>query len=391
MIKSLIIYLSKFSLLLLLIMLLFSNCDVDDIISSQGRYEVLFDSLYYTGNQWSDASDILEVSSGGYIVAGRLGSSDNLAVLVRINESGEQVWRKSYSGERLHSVIETVNGFVAVGGSAPGGYILGIDEQGNVLWEKDIAFPYAEDARKIIQTSAGDFFIPVNSYEVHGKARLVKLFSYGVTNWIKIIEGDSRTRIYSVAEDLDGNIKLIEEIEQDSLSSNWLVTLDRNGNELSKKIISEDVSAIASTWHELSTIRTHTGNLAGVGNEYFFLIDTSGNIISKKNVPIPYKYDQIRLYSIFPQNDNSFIAAGFQWKWVENDSTHVYESQTYGGLFFLNPEGDLHENIVIGSECINNAVTSVLVSRDKTIVITGYYIPCGSTATHIWVKRIRLL
>ncbi|MEJ2104364.1 MAG: hypothetical protein P8X47_07290, partial [Ignavibacteriaceae bacterium] len=232
MLKSLIIYSIKLSILPLIVSLLLNACDSDDINSSQGGYEVLFDSLYYTGGQWSDASDILEVSSGGYIVAGRLGSFGNQAVLIRINEAGEQVWRKSYSGERLHSIIETANGFVAAGGSAPGGYILGIDEQGNILWEKDIAFPYAEDARKIIQTSAGDFFIPVNSYETHGKARLVKLFSDGVTNWIKIIEGDSRTRIYSLAEDLDGNINLIEEIEQDSLSSNWLVTLDRDGNEI---------------------------------------------------------------------------------------------------------------------------------------------------------------
>ena len=383
---------SKQIFLLLLISSLFlSDCD-SDINSSQNRYEVLFDSLYSIGDSWSEASDIFEVSSGGYIIAGRASQLGNSAVLMRINENGNQIWNKIYSGSRLQSVIETNdNGFVAAGKSDDGAHILRTDQQGNVLWEQSINFPFADDARKIIQTKDGDFLIPINSNEVNTEARLVRLTSSGIVRWIKIIEGDSRTLIFSVSEELDGNLKLLGASSIDSTSIGWISTLDREGNELKRNLINADITAVGSTWHESSTIRTNSGGFAGVGWELFIVIDSSGNLKYKNTLPTPYSYDQIRLYSLFQKKDNNYIAAGFQSKWVEDDSTHIVEQYSYGGLFFLTSDGKLAVNIVIGENCKNNAVTSVIVTRDNSIVISGYFIPCDTTDEKFWVKKIRML
>ncbi|QQS36932.1 MAG: hypothetical protein IPM56_02970 [Ignavibacteriales bacterium] len=384
---------SKPVLILLIVLSLFINACDSDINSPKNTYEVLFDSTYYVGGQWSEASDILEVSSGGFIIAGRIGGQGNSAALLRINDNGNQVWKNIYSGSRLQSVIETNdNGFVAVGKSETGAYILKTDQHGNVVWEQTIDFfPYVEDIRKVIQTADGDLIVPINSYEVNTNAKLVRLSSGGSIKWTKNIEGVNRTYIYAVSEEPSGNLKLLGGSNIDSAATGWLLTLDRNGTELNRNLINTNISAIGSTWHELSTIRNNTGGFAGVGWEFFIVTDSSGNLNYKNAIPTPYGYDQIRLYSLFQKNNNEYIAGGFLSEWVKDDSTNVWSSQTFGGLFFLNSEGVLTGNIVLNKKCNNNSVTSVIVSRDNSILASGYYSSCDSTRVEFWVQKIRML
>ena len=378
---------------------LFNNCDHTGVTAPEYVYEgykVVFDSLYHIGNFGSAASDIIEVSSGGYIIAGTFAYNGHTAFLMQLDNNGKTLWSKyNFNGDRLNVVIETSdNGFAAAGRYIGGGYVVRTGQSGSVLWEQFIEFQYATDARKIFQASNSDLIVPVNSYEIYGKARLARLSDInGSFKWTIIIEGssDSRTLIYNVSEEANGNLKVLGITKTDTSSAGWIITLDPDGNELSRKDIKEDISDLGSTSHGSSIIPTANGGFAGVNLEYFYLFDNSGELIRKQIITVPSGYYSLRLNSVVQNNDGSFIAAGFQTILVQNDSTHVYETETHGGLFLLSAQGLLIKNVLIDDEGEFSTIASVILSRDNNVVVTGYFVPTCSEDSYCWVKKVRLL
>jgi hypothetical protein len=103
----------------------------------------------YGGNNWEDASCIIESSHGGYILAGSTdsyGAGNGDYWLIRTDASGNMQWNKTYGGDNAdeaHCVVETDDGgYALVGYTMSFGadnydfWLVKVDSQGNMEWNK---------------------------------------------------------------------------------------------------------------------------------------------------------------------------------------------------------------------------------------------------------------
>ncbi|MHA2649382.1 MAG: choice-of-anchor Q domain-containing protein, partial [bacterium JZ-2024 1] len=126
----------------------------------------------YGGQFVEWASAIEQTSDGGTIVAGNTTSFGNGLVdflVLKLNADGNIAWQKTYGGpheDRVSSVRQTADGgFVVSGWTASFGavidvWILKLDPQGNVIWQKTYGTPsFAEEGRSIQQTADGGYIV----------------------------------------------------------------------------------------------------------------------------------------------------------------------------------------------------------------------------------------
>lgn len=384
----------KKTYLLLSCLIVLVACKKNEIIinpdDSQFLYNTIFDKTFDISTGSSEPSDIVETSQGGYLVAGRNKTgTTNHAAFLRLDKDGNKLWDKTfYNGMNLCSVIEVMgSGYIAVGDTRDSTYMVRTDYSGNIIWEAYNYFQYSDMARKVIQTSAGAYLIIINSYETHGSARLVKLNDIGVKIWVKTIQGEPALRVYSVYENADSTLSLIATSKTYTQPESWFITLDKNGNELSRKNLSQSVAEIGTTFFEFSVCQNSLGYYAASGMQNFFLFDASGDLLIKSTVQPQTSYDWLRFYTTNTALNNQFVAGGFQSKNVIVGSTLT--SVSTGSLFLFSSSGAYLKTIVVGDAVSQNAVTSVITDTDNALVITGY--KTGSNDKEVfWVKKIIL-
>jgi hypothetical protein len=109
--------------------------------------------------------------------------------LVKLNQQGEEVWEKYFSGKNHDFLSATVNtqegGFLLAGSSysgkgldkkddSKGGsdfWLIRINEFGDELWQKTIGSTADEEARAVIQTTDMGFFVAGNTTLPFGSAQ----------------------------------------------------------------------------------------------------------------------------------------------------------------------------------------------------------------------------
>ncbi len=353
-------------------------------------YDVVFDKTYDLSTGPSEASDIIETSQGGYLIAGRNKTGTvNHSALLRLDVNGNELWNKTYNnGRSLHSVIEVEgSGFVAVGAAKDSNYIVRTDYQGNIVWEVQHYFQYSDDIRKVIKTKDGGFLAIANSYATSVNARLLKLNSSGTINWVTIIQGNPAVKVYSVKENADSTISLFGTSKTTSNPESWFLTLDKNGNELTRKSITGSIAELGYTFYEYSVHQTSSGYFAGCGVEFFFLFESNGNLVIKRAVQPTKNYYDLRMYSLVPSLSNGFVACGHQNQSVLIDS--VFSTKSIASLFLFNSSGAFSKSVEIGDTSGYNSATSVIEANDNSIVCGGYKTLDG-LKTEIWVKKIKL-
>jgi hypothetical protein len=129
------------------------------------RGELLWEKdLTAEGNQ--TALDVIEVEDGGYLMVGftdDTASGEDDILLTRLDDNGDITWTKTFgqanSDDRGKAVVEVADGFVLTGftenpeGSDNDIITIKVDKQGELLWERTISGPEAEEAMSITATS----------------------------------------------------------------------------------------------------------------------------------------------------------------------------------------------------------------------------------------------
>lgn len=117
------------------------------------------------------AYSIKRTSDGGFIVTGlsSLGKDFADLFLLKINEYGETLWIKFYGGDGFdigYSVQQTNDGgYVAVGKTNSFGndwhdiYLIKVNGNGNLIWEKTFGGEYSDYAYSVQQTFDGGYII----------------------------------------------------------------------------------------------------------------------------------------------------------------------------------------------------------------------------------------
>ncbi|MEL6973873.1 MAG: hypothetical protein AAGL29_00575 [Bacteroidota bacterium] len=242
----------------------------------------------FGGSGEETAQSVIPTNDGGFAVLGYANSTDgdlagkSLPVndywLLKFSATGDLQWNKTYGGskdDRGQSIIQTMDGGYAVVGYAMSNdgdgslnqgfhdnWILRLDVNGDILWEKSFGFSGHDHAYDIVQTSDGGFFFSgfldvtssggegnsrkkITSYAQHGVGEFwgIKLDSEGNLLWRRYFGGTNNDRSFGTVEANDGGLVMIGASESDDFDiSNakgsydvWIVKLSDKGDLLWEK------------------------------------------------------------------------------------------------------------------------------------------------------------
>ena len=192
----------------------------------------------FGGTYGDEAQVVQQTTDGGYIVAGYTSSNDGDVFgnngsldfwMIKLNADGAVQWKKTYGGsldESIYGMQQTLDGgFMAVGytrstnGDVSGhnGYfdawVLKLDQNGNIQWQKALGGSDWEEAWDVQQTADGGYIVvgrsrfPDGDVTInHGDADfwIVKLSSTGIIEWQRSHGGNDEDIAYAVKQTPDG-------------------------------------------------------------------------------------------------------------------------------------------------------------------------------------------
>lgn len=222
----------------------YSESNDGDVTGNNGYYDYWIVKIDGSGTiQWQKslggsygdyASDIQQTTDGGYIIAGSSASDDGDVSenhgemdywIVKLDENGSIQWEKSLPGrgydDEAHSIQQTTDGGYIVAGNSEsndGNYdwdywIVKLDENGSILWQKFIGGSGNDNALSVQETTDGGYIIAGYSNsndgdvtENHGDDDywIVKLDDIGAIQWQKSFGGSGRDVAWSIRQTTDG-------------------------------------------------------------------------------------------------------------------------------------------------------------------------------------------
>lgn len=286
------------------------------------------------------ASDVIQTSDGGYIAAGykeMVTSATNSLTdvwVVKLSSTGTVEWEQTYGGsakEFANKIIEdadsnyVIAGYtISAGGSGDvtaqqgGGdaWILKIDNEGEIIWDKSLGGNNIEEANDIIQTADGGYIMTGFTFSNNGHVSgnhglfdcwLVKLDTDGNITWQKTLGGSFDDRGTSIKQTPEGGYILAGITSSNDgdvtgfhgtpgLLFNfdfWAIKLDATGNITWSKVFggtdSDQAYSICPAedgGYVLAGLsRSNNGDVSGNhgGYDYWVIkIDAGGNLIWQK-------------------------------------------------------------------------------------------------------------
>lgn len=191
-------------------------------------------SRFFGGNFTDTAEGAIELPDGGFIIAGGSDSEDTDITgnkgtydfwVIRINASGDLIWEKSFGGmetDEARAITQANDGNIVIAGEtrsntldvsgnngAADFWIIKIDTNGNLIWQKTLGGSGFDVARDISVTQDDGFLITGSSRSTDGDvsenkgqndAWALKTDSSGNIQWEKSIGGTNIDFAYSIVE-----------------------------------------------------------------------------------------------------------------------------------------------------------------------------------------------
>jgi uncharacterized delta-60 repeat protein len=173
----------------------------------------------YGGAGHDIATSIQQTSDGGYIVAGEtrsFGAGGFDFWVLKLNSDGSVAWQKRYGGakdDRACSIQQTSDGGYIVAGYTEsfgaGGcdfWVLKLNSDGTVSWQRTYGGAFTDYARSIQQTSDGGYIVAGGTFSLNteGDFWVLKLNSDGTVSWQKRYGGAERDLAFSIQQTSDG-------------------------------------------------------------------------------------------------------------------------------------------------------------------------------------------
>jgi Domain of unknown function (DUF5122) beta-propeller len=322
------------------------------------------------------------------------GAGDIDIWVLKLNSSGNVTWQKTYGGsdsDYVFSIQETLDGgFIVAGSTYSYGagiedfLVLKLDANGNVTWQKTYGGSDADYARSIHQTSDGGFIVAGRTYffeHGQGEGWILKLDANGNVTWQKIYGGSYYDGFNSIQETLDGGYIVAGAHEADATSATkfWVLKLDANGNVTWQKIYGDSKNHDVA----LSIQQTSDGGfiVAGVteidGWNYGVLkLDANGNVTWQKT----YGGSSVESDpSIQEVSDGGFIVAGKTGSFGANGDFWVLKLDANGNV----PGCDLIQDtyVVPANTSVIPANTGVIPEDTAATVTNTAVVPYNTDDT----------
>ncbi len=385
------------------------------------------------GSQDDTFHDVKATNDGGFIALGYSQSIDgditdnanqvNMYWLVKTDNSGNIQWSRTYGGtndDRGEEVIQTSDGGYALSGysrsndgdvSANEGFqdhwILKLDAQGEIQWEKNYGFSGSDQAFSIIQTSDGGYFTsgfldvtasggegddfleteddPETRTVQHGVGEFWghKLDANGNTEWRRYFGGTNNDRAYAAVQADDGGILMVGASESNDFDISdskgsydfWVVRISTTGELLWERSFggSEIDIAFAVTKSQdgnyviAGDTRSNDGDITGFnGNAdvWVIKINDQGDLLWEKTLG-GTNFDSARAITTIP---DGFALTGSS---RSNDiDVTVNNGQNDFWVAILDTNGNLQNQRSIGGNGIDFGL-GIATNAQGEIIIAG--------------------
>jgi len=299
---------------------------------------------------------IVKSGDGGFLIVGSSSSFDagkTYAWIVRTDQDGKMLWSRTYEegdDSEFRFALKTNDGFLLIGDMFPSlgdedGWIVKIDDQGNVLW--NLALGGGTANLLFSATTISDSFVlvgltfPLGSNDSY--AWVVKIDVDGKVLWNRTYGGNGDNAFRSVVATSEGDYVCAG--YKNSIGDGdyrvWLVKIDENGTLLWSDTYGGTGSGLgcALTMAEDGYViagETHSfGN--GDGKAFIVKTDLNGKLLWQRAYG-GQKFDSVD--SIIPASSGGYVVAGFTFSfgkgqrniWIFNvdDSGNVLWSRTQG-------------------------------------------------------------
>lgn len=201
----------------------------------------------YGGDGYDNANCIRQLADGGYIIAGQTystGQGEGDYYIIRVNGTGDVLWEKTFGGpyiEEAQNILLTNDGNIIIagdtesyGGGESDGYLVKLDLDGNLIWQKFYGATRKDVLKTVEQTSDGGLILSgvTRSFgNFEPDMWLIKTNGDGDTAWTKRFGGPYHDHGYTAYQTSDGGYLLSGHIEKTNSDEDFaLIKLNETGN-----------------------------------------------------------------------------------------------------------------------------------------------------------------
>jgi hypothetical protein len=371
----------------------------------------------YGGSKSEGFSSIQETSTGGFIVAGSTHSNDGDITenrgtidlwVMKIDADGKIEWQKTYGGsywDVANSIQETSDGGYIVAGYTrskngditenKGDYdvwVLKLDIDGNIEWQKTYGGSGNDIANFIRETSDGGFIVAARTSSNDGDVLenkgivnfwMIKLNIDGSIEWQRTYGGSKIDVAYSIQETHDGGYIVagwassydgdVKE-KKGNTTNVWILKLALDGSlEWQKTFEGQNGSGVHSIHVASDGGYIFAGYLSTLDGNYkrdkvlVFKLGVDGNLEWQKTYG---GSNTDRAYSIQETRDGGYIVTGY----TESNDGDVTENKGEADIWVIKLEGSgtvLQSDV---SDAVFSIVEPIAASRDIDMeqVLVGF-------------------
>jgi hypothetical protein len=407
----------------LLFLIIFSSCKKDDDIQNSEFQGTIDWALTFGGSQEDFAQSVIPTLDGNILVFGSSSSIDGDIIdktveesdywLLKLSIEGTVLWSKTYGGSEEdvgQKVIQTSDGGFAIVGYSKSNdfdasnnegqhdnWILKLDMDGNILWEKSFGFAGHDHAYSIIETNDGGFFMTGylditasegegstirNNRHGVGEYWCHKLDANGNLEWRNYFGGTNNDRSFDVVQANDGDFVIAgfsESNDFDISNSNgsydyWVIKLNTvgeliwetslGGSEIdqARSIIKTQDNAYIIAGNSFSTDGAISNNY---GSSDFLLVKLSneGTVIWSKN----YGGSQFDFATSINKSSEGYIVTGYS-KSNDNDVDGNYGDNDFWVLK-ISEQGDIRWKQNFGGSKLDLAYDAFETTEGQIVVV----------------------
>ena len=354
----------------------------------------------YGGPGIDVAFSIQQTGDGGYIVAGGTNSFGSVGFdfwVLKLNPDGTVAWQKTYGGSGIdvaHSIQQTSDGGYIVAGSTnsfgAGGYdiwVLKLNSDGTVAWQKTYGGASSDGASSIRQTSDGGYIVAggTNSFGAgEGDIWVLKLNSDGTVAWQKTYGGAGDDLAFSIQQTSDGGYIVAGRTYSFGAGERdfWVLKLNSDGTVAWQKTygggVIDEATSIQQTSDGGYIVAGYTSSFGAGGDDIWVLkLDGDGNVAWQKTYG---GGSDDEAHSIQQTNDGGYVVAGRTssfgaggddiWVLKLDGDGNVAWQKTYGGAS-------------------DDEANSIQQTSDGGYVVAGSTKSFGAGDADYWVLKLK--